>query len=355
MKKPTVASLALYLTFACQTPSVRPIEVAESNKVKLQKQFENLQLGQFEAAWNGFKDLRLKKLNPVEIDLIEAGEARTYFLFGESERAIAALRLLLERDATLPESLRRQVRFYLADALDEVGNLNGALASLKEILTLNATQEEALISHIRQVDLLIKLNGSPAEIGKLKSESESLYQEWVAEDPNPEVYSRLLFESSWSAPSYFREENYGHTMILSQKWNQQWKARALQTQDNKWAQVTLRNLQLNLKELWNMSINPKLPSKMDPKSAERARRNLSNKRLNSMLEIIQFLELEFLVPFPNPEHPRESQLAEFLDALKSLTQKEIILNQEENLKPERAGKVTQDIWNNIAPLPEPNL
>jgi hypothetical protein len=348
-------TFVILLVLGCQSTPVKPIEISPSNQKDFSKAFENLKLGHFEAAWNGFKELRKKPLNPAELDLIEAGEARVYFLLGEPEKSIIALKIMLERDLSFTTPLRRQIRLYLADAFEEVGNLLGALASLKEIMELSPTTEELFILKIRQVSLLIKLNSNLTEIEKKKAECENLYEEILATDPKPEELSQLLFESSWTSQSFFKEEHYDQNLLTFQKWNQKWKARALQVPDNKWAQVNLRHLQLNLKELWQLSLNPKLPSKMDPKTAELNRKKLIIKRLNALLEIIQNLELEFSIPFPHPERPKEVALFEFLEALKAQAQLEIDVNQEQTTQPERKGKLKQDLWQNLAPLPEANL
>jgi tetratricopeptide (TPR) repeat protein len=355
MKFSAKVTLFILLVLGCQSAPVKPIEVSESNQKDFSKQFENLKIGHFEAAWNGFKELRKKPLNPAELDLVEVGEARVYFLLGDYEKSIFALKSLLERDLSLATPLRRQIRFYLADALEEVGNLTEALASLQEIMELSPTAEELFILKVRQVSILIKLNGNLTEIEKKKADCDELYQEILATDPKPEWLSQILFESSWTSQNYFKEEHYEKTLSTFQKWNQKWKARALQVPDNKWAQVSLRHLQLNLKDLWEMSLNPKVPSKMEPRAAELTRKKLIIKRLNALLELIQLLELEFSIPFPNPERPKEVALFEFIEAIKSQAQSEIDMNQEQTSQPERKGKVKQDLWQNLAPLPEANL
>jgi len=340
----------------CQSKPVKTIEVNPINKALLEKHFENLQLGHFEAAWSGFRELRKQQLNPAELDLIDAGEARTYFLLGEPQKSLIALRDLLARDQSLNLKLRKQARFYLADALEEVGNLNEALATLREIKSLDPTPEEQLIATVRSVTLLIKLKANIDEIQKLKAEANNLYQALLAAGSlSAESMSKCLFEASWNSNSFFIDANYGPTMLATLSWVQSWRAKAIQQPDNKWAQVSLRHIQLQLKQLWQISINPNLSSKLDPKSREQIQKTIATKRLSSLLDTLQLLELEFAVPFPNPERPKEIALSDFIESIKSQAQIEIEAFLETSNRPERKGRVSQDLWENLAPLPDISL
>jgi tetratricopeptide (TPR) repeat protein len=356
MKQLATIFASLLVLLNCQSKPVKVIKVSPNNKALLDKHFENLQIGHFEAAWNGFRELRKRQLNPAELDLIDAGEARTYFLLGEPEKSLIALRELLTRDLSLNPKLRRQARFYLVDALEEVGNLNEALASLNEIRSLDPTLEEQLIVTVRSVTLLLKLQGNTQEIKTLKTQADQEYQALLTSDSaNPELVSKCLFEASWNSKSFFVDAHYGPVLLSTLIWVQSWQAKAIQQPDNKWAQVSLRQIQLQLKELWQMSINPVVNQKLDPKSADQIRRKISIKRLNSLLDTLQTLELEFPIPFPNPERPKEIALSEFITKLKSQVQTEIDELLEKTNIPERKGRVFQDLWEKLEPLPEINL
>lgn len=346
--------IPLFLLLSCQSGSIKPIEVSKNLRPTLDKQFENLKMGHYESAWNGFKELRKKNLNPLELDLIEAGEARTLFLIGESEKSLIALQQLLDRDLSLALFLRKQLRFYLADALEEVGNLSGALASLDEILGLSPSLEEQFILSVRKVTLQIKLNSSPSEIKRVSAQCQDLLQKLLLEDLPPEKLAQILVEASWSSRSFYNESQYGEFLLNTQKWTQKWKAQAIQIKDSKWGQVALRQVQLQFKDLWLLSLEPGLPSTMDPKSAILTKKKTSVARLNHLLDVIQALELEFPVPFPKQDNSNELSLAEFLGVLKAQTQIEIDTQLESQL-PERKGQVDQNLWQSITPLPEANL
>lgn len=332
------------LSWSCQSvkKNILPAQTQEPRILAhgqvIESAFDKLLEGQVEAAWKDFQELKKQGLSLEEVAYIQMGEARGYHLLGEVPAAMKIYQDLLSRDNSLPHDMRKTLRFYLAEGFEDLGDLNRYLSTLTELEGFELNLDEQFLLGVKKGIAYSKVQMSQ-NLKALTKKLNQLDQQLALEIKEPEALGRLYFEASLFSTQTLHESAFDLHLKI-QEWTQPWRAKAIATGDHKWSDLAVHRTQQEWKLLWDLALNPQLPKAMDPRIRQAQMDEISRKRLGQLEDQLQKFEIQFLLPFPNPERNHETHLGLFIDSVKQNIQHEIMrLN--EKMKPERVGPIPQ--------------
>lgn len=244
---------------------------------------------------------------------IQMGLGRSYHLEKNFSMALKILTELHLKQDLLDKPSQINLKFYLADTYQELGDINRYLSLLKELESFELSIEEKFLLENKKAIAYIQLNQTK-DLNDTKEKLAKL-DTILSSQLHSKKLSKLYYEASLISDIFFQDHSF-QNLIQIKNWCYRWRAYSLMENDSQWSEISLRQTEQDWKKTWKLIENPKVPTQLQIQLRKKEQSKVKKERISISLDAINLFQLQFNAPFPNLENTFETALFSFTESTK---------------------------------------